>query len=83
MRDITALIAAVPVEEIIENLKPDIELCKNLYDITEKIEMNWTVSVGVIKNFNVNSQNQDFIACAEGVVKQANANQDISVQYSF
>lgn len=74
----------VTVDEVIKNIQPDIELCKNLYNVSEKTEMSWTVvSLGIIKDLKVSSDNQDFIACVEGVVKQANSNQDISVKHSF
>lgn len=75
--------AVVPVEDVIKSIKPDIELCKNLYNVSEKAEMSWTVSFGIIKDLSVSSENKDFIACVEGVVKQANANQDVSVKHSF
>lgn len=74
---------AVPVEEIINNIKPEIQLCKALYNVTEKVDMSWSISFGIIKDLSVNSQNADFIACVESVVKQANAMQDVSVKYSF
>lgn len=73
----------VPVEDIIKSIKPEIELCKSLYNVSEKVEMSWTISVGIIKDLNVNSENKDLISCVEDVVKQANANQDLSIKYSF
>lgn len=75
--------AVVPVEDVIKSIKPDIELCKNLYNVSEKAEMSWTVSFGIIKDLSVSSDNKDFIACVEGVVKQANSNQDVTVKHSF
>lgn len=75
---------AVSPEDVIKGIQPDIELCKNLYNVSEKTEMSWTVvSLGIIKDLKVSSDNQDFITCVEGVVKQANSNQDVSVKHSF
>jgi hypothetical protein len=82
MRGIT-IPTIVPVDEVIKSIKPEIELCKSLYNVTEKVDMSWTVSLGIIKDLSVNNENKDFVACVEGVAKQANANQDISVKYSF
>jgi hypothetical protein len=46
--------------------------------------MSWTISsLGIIKDLNVNSQNTDLVACVEGVVKQVNAKQDLTMKYSF
>jgi hypothetical protein len=73
----------VPIEDIIKDIKPEIELCKNLYNVSEKLSMSWTVSLGIIKDLSVNSQNPDLVACVEGVIKQANAKQDLTVNYSF
>ena len=75
---------AVSPEDVIKGIQPDIELCKSLYNVSEKTEMSWTVvSLGIIKDLKVSSDNQDFIACVEGVVKQANSNQDVSVKHAF
>lgn len=73
----------VPVEDIIKSIKPEIELCKSLYNVSEKVEMSWTVSVGKIQDLMVNSENKDLVDCVEDVVKQANAAQDLSIKYSF
>lgn len=75
--------AAIPVDDIIKNIKPDIELCKSLYQVSGKLEMSWTVSLGIIKDLSVNSENKDLVACVEGVAKQANANQNITIKYAF
>ncbi|CAK0756025.1 conserved exported hypothetical protein [Gammaproteobacteria bacterium] len=75
--------AASSAEDIIKKIKPDIELCKNLYNVSEKIEMSWTATIGMINNFTINSDNKDLIACVEGVVKQEHANKNISINYSF
>jgi hypothetical protein len=71
-------------EEIIQSMKPEIELCKNLYNVSDALNMSWTISsLGIIKDLNVNSQNTDLVACVEGVVKQVNAKQDLTMKYSF
>lgn len=71
-------------EEIIQSMKPEIELCKNLYNVSDALNMSWTISsAGIIKDLNVNSQNTDLVACVEGVVKQVNAKQDLTMKYSF
>lgn len=82
MRSIT-LPVAVPVEDIIKTMKPDIELCKSLYSVSEKLDMSWTISVGKIQDLSVNSENKDLVDCVEDVVKQANANQDLSIKHAF
>lgn len=83
MRGLFPLPPTVSAEDVIKGIQPDIELCKNLYGVSDKVEMSWTVSVGIIKDLAVNSDNKDLVACVEGVVKQANSNQDVTVKHSF
>jgi hypothetical protein len=85
MRAVNVFSVPVPVsaEDVIKNIKPEIELCKNLYNVSEKVGMGWTVSLGKIQDLTIDSNNSDFVACVEAAVKQANADQDLSIKYSF
>lgn len=83
MRGIQPIAVPVTPEDVVKSLKPDIELCKSLFNVSEKVDMSWTVSLGKIQDLSVTSENKDLVSCVEDVVKQANADQDISIKYSF
>jgi hypothetical protein len=70
-------------DDVIKDIQPEIELCKSLYNVTDKVEMGWTVSVGKIQDLNIQSDNRDFVGCVEEVVKAANADQDLSIKHAF
>lgn len=73
----------VSADDIIASIKPEIELCKTLYNVTDQVEMSWTVSSGKIQDLNVSNPNSDLVSCMGDAAKQTNLNQDISIKYSF
>lgn len=83
MRALLGKVTMPPAEEVIERIKPDVELCKNLYNISGKLDTSWSVSLGAVKDLAVHSENNDLVSCVEGVVKQAGSKQDLTVKYSF
>jgi hypothetical protein len=84
MRSLNNLFPApVYVDNIVETIKPDILLCKKLYDVTELVDMSWKITSGDITDLTVNSTNKDLVDCVESVVKQANLQKDDFVHYSF
>jgi hypothetical protein len=74
----------VAPEDVIKEITPNIELCKHLYNVSGKLDMSWTMSnMDMIKDLKINSDNPDLVNCVEGVVKQLNASQELSINYAF
>lgn len=75
------------VKEIIKAIKPDVELCKNLYDVRSKIKVMWTVSkLGKVKTVNLNIYNTELKGCIESVLaseRHKKSKKDIIFQQDF
>ena len=60
-------------DKIINNVKDEIRLCKNLYGVNEPLAVGWTVlSSGAIIDFEIDSKEDDLIHCVEKVITGVN-----------
>lgn len=70
MRSTLSLLKGRKVEDIIEDIKPEIELCKNLYDVNTPIKVSWVVSkLGSVEELTLDNDNSDLSACVASVLK--------------
>lgn len=70
MRSTFSLLKGRNVEEIIKDIKPEVELCKNLYGITSSIKVSWDVSkLGTVEKLSVDNDNTELAACIGSVLK--------------
>lgn len=74
----------ISVDDIVKDINAEIQLCKDLYGVSSKLEMSWTISSSdMIKDLRVDSNNKDLVSCVESVAKQANANQELTIKHAF
>ncbi len=76
MRDLNQLVTSVThfdKPQLLESLKPELTLCKQVNEITQDIRVNWVVQMTKVKMFELMSpkvqQNDALSGCIEAVIK--------------
>lgn len=70
MRSTVPLFKGRKVEDIIKDITPEVELCKDLYDINSPIKVTWMVSkLGQVEELNLDNDNEELTACVASVLK--------------